>query len=276
MWIWTASLCAAIMVMTTSCHANPLEAVAPGADCRAQLMERQGPNGAGGWVLVRRDRHPLLCLSGSLEDIDIGRLLETIDHNRKLDVTVRTTGGPVARWMEIAEHLVGKVDVLTVDEACFSSCANYLIPIAGRVVASRDSLVVWHGGPNSHSDNPLEGGDVPAAIDYDMLTERTEKLYARVGFDTGVLALTSEAPSASKFRSTVAAEDRNRPVSGYALSPTRLAKCFGFDNLSAMWHAGGDKAVYDLGKKRSKSIVLLESPRVDRNGEISCNEIGGP
>jgi hypothetical protein len=210
-------------------------------------------------LLEQRPR-PILCLSGTLEDVDVARLLDAIGRTPALDVAVRSAGGPVAIWLQIGERLLGRVDDIYVDEACFSSCANYVIPLARRVIAGRNSLVVWHGGPNPATSEPLEGADVNDAIEYDALAERTRKLYDAAGVNIALLSFTSSPPSRQQLARLVGEKGMGQPISGYAVSPKRLSECFGFRNLGRMWHAGDDNAVYALGKRRSSRLAILESP----------------
>ncbi|MBY5721844.1 hypothetical protein HFO33_35770 [Rhizobium leguminosarum] len=188
----------------------------------------------------------------------------------KFDVVVRTTGGPVDVWLTLGEAMQGKLRKLIVDEACFSSCANYLIPIAQEIDAGKNSLIVWHGGPTDNSTDILNETDVPTAIHYDDLARRTLTLYQAVGVDSKILQVSSEAPSTSKFRKIFGGTET--ALSGYAFSPVRLTQCFGFRNLKNMWHAGDDKAVAELAQKRSANLIVLESPSTVGDGSFECNK----
>jgi hypothetical protein len=278
MWTWTGSAILSLALMA-SCQASPLVEIEPERDfavCRSSLREGGNPGGKGGWILIDQGHRPLLCLSGSLEDIDVPRLLERVDATPMLDVSVRSTGGPVGVWLQLAERLIGRINSLYVDEACFSSCANYLVPLAREVIAGKNSLVVWHGGPNPDTSEPLEEADVADAIEYDALAERTRKLYVTAGVDVGLLSFTATPPSRKKLSAVVSPEDLGQPISGYAVSPRRLSECFGFRNLGGMWHAGNDKAVYALGKQRSARLAILESPSVSGDGTFSCGKPSAP
>ncbi len=278
MWTWTGSAFLSLL-MLSSCQASPLiETPAPGRDfgvCRETFRDGGNPNAAGGWILMDQGPRPLLCLSGTLEDIDVARLLEAVSDTPTLDVVVRSAGGPVKVWLQIGERLLGKVNDVYVDQACFSSCANYVIPLARHVVAGKNSLVVWHGGPNPKTSEPLEGADVGDAIEYDELARRTEKLYEAAGVDVSVLAFTASPPSRQQLSRVVGPEAMGQPISGYAVSPMRLSECFGFRNLAGMWHAGDDRAVYALGQQRSARLAILESPDIG-DGKSACSPRPNP
>lgn len=273
MWTWTGSFLLSLLLLS-SCQASPLlETLDSGRDfgvCRDTFRDGGNPNSAGGWILLEQGPRPLLCLSGTLEDIDVARLLAAVSSTPALDVVVRSAGGPVTVWLQLGERLLGKVNDVYVDEACFSSCANYVIPLARHVVAVKNSLVVWHGGPNPKTSEPLEGADVGDAIEYDDLAERTRKLYDAAGVNVALLAFTASPPSREQLLRAVGQEGMGQPIAGYAVSPMRLSECFGFRNLAGMWHAGDDKAVYALGKQRSARLAVLESPDLGDKAKSFC------
>ncbi|MBB4953892.1 hypothetical protein H4S14_001952 [Agrobacterium vitis] len=267
---WSARVLALLAILSCCQICASTEAAESSfGECRQQLLKGNDPNGSGSWVLLERTKTPTLCISGSLEGVDTAQLTKTVLAHRELDVSVRSTGGPVAIWLTLAEHMIGRVRTLYVDEACFSSCANYLLPIASHVLAPKNSLIVWHGGPNAKTEDFLKGADVEEAIAYDNLSDRTRALYERAKVKTSVLSFTAQPPSETQERWLRKADQTHVPVSGYALSPRRLETCFGFRNLEGMWHAGGDPEVFSLGRKRSSRLALLESPEKD-DGVSSC------
>ena len=206
------------------------------------------PSAAGGWLTDRIASVRVLCLYGSVV-VAPEAFHDALDVPFDL-VAVRSAGGPVASWLAAAEQLAGNVDIVLVDEACFSSCANYIIPLGRAVVALPDSLVVWHGGPTFAGLGEVGSGLVTMdeLMNYYDLADRTERLYVRLGVDPKILR----------------DSDHGEPgvlLSGYAFSPATLARCFGFSNVAAMWHAGDDEHVAALGHKRSATLNLAEAPK---------------
>ncbi|WHA43990.1 hypothetical protein [Agrobacterium larrymoorei] len=222
--------------------------------------------------MIQQQPRPLLCLAGSLIEIDLPPLVAALEKEEALDVSVRSTGGPVEVWLEIGEHLFGRLYDLHIDEACFSSCANYLVPFARTVIAEKNALVAWHGGPNMATDEALTGSGVSDAITYHSLAARTLKLYDAAGIDSRVLAFTGMPPSPKKLKSVLKGGTPVQSISGYALSPKRLTTCFGFKNLGRMWHPGDDADVFALGRKRSDSLNLLESPLSKGEKNAFCSQ----
>lgn len=225
------------------------------------------PNLPGGWTLVGQDGSAVLCLTGTLEAVAPAEIVAALgDADGPIDLVVRSTGGPVDTWLTLAEGLIGRVDVLVVDEACLSSCANYMLPLARTVLAREGSLVAWHGGPSGSTDAATASGtpDIAAIVAYDEQARRTERLYRRLGIDVAILTLSGVGPDPGKLEAVASALGLPAVpppvVGGYAFSPARLAHCFGFRNVDAMWHAGDDLAVARLAQRRSRRLLVLESP----------------
>lgn len=61
------------------------------------------------------------------------------------ELRISSRGGPADATLDLARRLADKVDSVIVDGLCASSCANYLLPIAKRLVVEPGSLVLLHG-----------------------------------------------------------------------------------------------------------------------------------
>jgi hypothetical protein len=268
-WLATAALfCSVASVIAADGVASLQQTAVPIAACRrGETGDTQDPNLAGGWSLEKAGGLQILCLTGTLEAVppaEIAAALHGLDG--ELVVVVRSTGGPVETWLTIAEWLIDRVDVLVVDEACLSSCANYMMPVAKRVLVAEDGLVAWHGGPYRSEDaiTRPRPPDIAAIVVYEEQAGRTERLFRRLGIDVSILALSAIGPDPRTLDAVASAlglpASPPPVVGGYAFSPARLAHCFGFRNVGEMWHAGDDLAVARLAQRRSRSLLVLESP----------------
>lgn len=65
-------------------------------------------------------------------------------------------GGDVATAIRLAEAIAAVKPSLFIKGNCNSSCANYLIPVARRIVLGPRSLVITHGSPADFSGVELE------------------------------------------------------------------------------------------------------------------------
>jgi hypothetical protein len=232
------------------------------------------PSEKGGWRILDLEGHRLLCLYGSFPMEILPALTAELDPAVPVTITVRSTGGPAESWLALAEHLQGTAVDLVIDEACFSSCANYLPVIARSIRAAESSLLVWHGGP---SDNPDEDTMLTMAslfefVAYDSLARRTQKLYAGQGVSIELLRVsglrTSEAVM-NGLMEDVKPKGTGLSVAGYAFSPDTLVDCFGMAAAKGMWHAGADADLVRLAQKRDAGMIVLESPKTDA-GERIC------
>lgn len=234
------------------------------------------PSDEGGWAYFREFEPPFLCIYGALPSRLLAGLLSELEHDlAKLVVVVRSTGGPAESWLTLAEKLSGMRIELIVDEACFSSCANYLPIISESVLAVEYSMLVWHGGPGGDDDaelNALSLASVLDVLDFDGLSRRTRDLYDKHGVSIDLLRVsgtqTDEAVLARIF-TKLGFEDRQYAIEGYAFSPRTLEECFGLTNATSMWHAGEDEALVQLAQRRSPNLIVLESPKT-RDGVRKC------
>ncbi|WP_339915107.1 hypothetical protein [uncultured Brevundimonas sp.] len=65
-------------------------------------------------------------------------------------VRVRSPGGNVVTAMKIAERLHAMNAEFVVDGYCESSCANYFLPVARRIVVEPGARIVLHGSSDEH------------------------------------------------------------------------------------------------------------------------------
>lgn len=75
------------------------------------------------------------------------------------EVMVDSQGGPAGVAIDIAERLAALPDLtLKVTGQCLSSCANYFLPVARRLVTDSHALIAVHGGID-----PAQVATAPAA-----------------------------------------------------------------------------------------------------------------
>jgi hypothetical protein len=71
--------------------------------------------------------------------------LESLGSSEIAELRINSRGGDAEKTLKLAQRLVGRIDLIVVDGVCASSCANYLLPIAKRVIVNPNSLVLLHG-----------------------------------------------------------------------------------------------------------------------------------
>lgn len=100
------------------------------------------------------------------------------------EVILDSGGGDIAIAMDIAEQLAPLSATMRVRHRCYSACANYLIPVARRLIVEPGATIVLHGGADplllqeqfvgarsrrlreiSSSDRTLSSAEVEARFD---------------------------------------------------------------------------------------------------------------
>lgn len=61
------------------------------------------------------------------------------------ELLLDSPGGNVDRALDIAAHFEGRGLTMRVVDECNSSCANYFLPLAGRIIVEPEAIVMLHG-----------------------------------------------------------------------------------------------------------------------------------
>ncbi|WP_376870227.1 hypothetical protein [Albirhodobacter sp. R86504] len=197
----------------------------------------------------------LACLFGTLsaQGLDISPLKARLAN---VDVVVTmSTGGPVRRWLTLGKIMATAKPILIVDRICASSCANYISPIAREILSVDGSLLVWHGGPSEILADSSEETDIKLLAEIENFVKETgisEKIFS-FSIEVAQENTLDEIQKISNYSIS--------KIDGYAISPKKLARCFGYVNVNRLWHPGGNAEVYFAGVSMNKGLTFLESPR---------------
>lgn len=102
----------------------------------------------------------VIYFNGYITESSVTSAFDLIDEGDVTELVVNSGGGNTEYAMDLAEWMLGENIKLTVDELCFSSCANYFMPAAESILIKQGSLVGWHGGAHQK-----EWGAYPWFID---------------------------------------------------------------------------------------------------------------
>tara|TARA_R110000868_G_scaffold75153_1_gene217080 strand:- start:3292 stop:4143 length:852 start_codon:yes stop_codon:yes gene_type:complete len=248
--------------------------------CREKFPDvAVNPSAAGGIAVVHANYANAACIFGSLENVDLV-ILDRLKTDPSVNVLVlRSTGGPVSIWLRMAEVLWENTSVVFVDEACFSSCANYAFVLGKQRVVNKGGLVVWHGGPVDNGDNQIifsnsvhSKAEMQHEEDekYKELALRTDELYRNIDINPALLSITARSeisPEAIDAASRILGKEvSSLNFVGYALPPAVLTRCFRLTGLDSMWHPGSERETVAAGLKRSKSLLIASEPSSLRKG----------
>ncbi|HRH20672.1 MAG TPA: hypothetical protein PLE81_08550 [Brevundimonas sp.] len=106
----------------------------------------------GGVAYGERGRAPLCAqqtpeifvLTGGI-DAEMAACVERSFQASTREVHLDSPGGHVGAALDIAAHFEGRGLVMRVVDECNSSCANYFLPLAGRIVVEPGAIIMLHG-----------------------------------------------------------------------------------------------------------------------------------
>jgi hypothetical protein len=119
------------VVITTSTlsHGAPLTSTQLRSWSEARLCEHSSP----GVIVFRGD------------SADLGSCLAAAGNEEIASLTITSGGGDAWKTLRIMERYENRIDLITVDHLCASSCANYVLPAGKRINVTPDSYIMLHG-----------------------------------------------------------------------------------------------------------------------------------
>lgn len=92
----------------------------------------------------RQETPEVFVLEGSITPALAACVAATFEPST-LEVILNSMGGDVAAALDIAGQFEGRRLTMRVRKECNSSCANYFLPLAGRIVVEPGGLIILHG-----------------------------------------------------------------------------------------------------------------------------------
>lgn len=168
---------------------EPRNLTAPAPACRQETAERFSLTG-------RIDAAMAECVSAAFQPTT-------------RELILRSPGGDVASALDIAQHFEGRRLTMRVRRQCSSSCANYFLPLAGRIVVESGALIELHG-----SIDPWTADRVLRRLEAEL---RTQGVAAA---DIPVRIESARVKFAALVERQAAFADRNRISPGWLLYRT--------------------------------------------------------
>ncbi len=81
-------------------------------------------------------------------------------------LVIDSDGGEIGAGMTIGEAILKHNLAVRVENACFSSCANYVLTTAASITLGEGAAYGWHGGAYQPVYIPMSGADSPGLQDY--------------------------------------------------------------------------------------------------------------
>jgi hypothetical protein len=76
---------------------------------------------------------------------ELGACLDGAQTSEIRELKISSHGGDALQTLQAIERYLGKIDLVIVTQWCNSSCANYVIPSARRLIVLPNSYVIVHG-----------------------------------------------------------------------------------------------------------------------------------
>ncbi|MFA4938520.1 hypothetical protein [Brevundimonas sp.] len=175
-------------------------------------------------------------------------------------------GGKAGEAMRIAEWFEGRRLTMTVKGECNSSCANYFLPLAGRLIVEPGAVIVVHGGidPSLISRQLAPDGDMAEpGVDLAPIAEQQRAFVARNGINPGWL-LYREADSLSVERLDGALADFDARTKAWLVEETMARSCL--PNTVVEYRA--DRRGEWLTESRRRA---LRRQNIARSNTVVCN-----
>ena len=244
-------------------------------ECRAFFPEVElNPGADGGWRSFSFDNKNFVCVYGSELNLVLERFSGVISRLNELTLIVRSSGGKVSDWLEVAEVLEGRVNKMIVDEFCFSSCVLYFPVIAKRVLTTKPSFLVWHGGPHKKNKTLADASAVSIKnlIQFEDIIKRTEDMYKRNFINTDILNISFLPPSRHQIEIIKRKNEKEgKIIAGYSFTKSILKNCFGFIGIDDIWHAGKEELLEKEISEFNERLIILIYPESNDVSESMMN-----
>ncbi|MCI5048202.1 MAG: hypothetical protein MRY59_11935 [Aquisalinus sp.] len=89
----------------------------------------------------------LLCLGDNFQSTLDLQAIPRLDRDDTVDIVVNSRGGNTRPFIIMMEQLKNANIRLLIHNYCLSSCANYLVGMADKILVRSGPLIGWHGGP---------------------------------------------------------------------------------------------------------------------------------
>ena len=86
-----------------------------------------------------------VVFQGSIDEPSVREFLRLVEDPAIHRLVIRSPGGLVGPALDMAEAVVARGLDVDVDQACLSSCANYVFPAGRHKTLSGPAAVGWHG-----------------------------------------------------------------------------------------------------------------------------------
>ncbi|MCK6103435.1 hypothetical protein [Brevundimonas sp. EYE_349] len=223
----------------------------------AAANERSGPC---------RQLTPSTFVISGLIDADLATCVERALVPTTTELVLTSRGGSAGEAMRIAERFERRGLTMRVVGECNSSCANYLLPLARRLIVEPGAVIVIHGGidPSLISrTQAAANGMADSGVDLEAIAAQQRAFMNRNGINPGWL-LYREAGSTAVERLDGAWADFDANTKAWLVEETMARSCL--PNTIVEYQI--DRRGEWLGESRRRA---LRRQNVARSNTVVCN-----
>lgn len=112
--------------------------------CASSSAFTSGPDRPKDELRCEQRSDQVFAISGKIDD-ETAACVRAAFKPTTRELILNSEGGSVGAALDIAESLEGRRLEMVVEGQCNSSCANYLLPLAGRITLRPGAVVLLHG-----------------------------------------------------------------------------------------------------------------------------------
>lgn len=216
----------------------------------------------------RQDSPTVFVIQGEI-DAAMATCVKARFQSTTTELLLNSQGGSVEAAIEIAQHFEGQRINMHVRKECSSSCANYFLPLAGRLIVEPGALIVIHGGADPMLVEKMreEGEPELVVTALSQLAERQMDFARRNGIHPGWL-LYRQSGQAESDALDGDWEGASTAIRAYIVEERMARSCLTGVEILPFQDALDEDL---LSPSRAQN---LHQQGIARSGSIVCNSMG--
>lgn len=216
----------------------------------------------------RQSSPEVFILTGEIDQALADCVARTLQPTTR-EVILNSPGGSVGPALDIAERFEGRRLTMRVRNACNSSCANFFLPLAGRLIVERNAIIGLHGSadPMLIADARARGATEAEVQRLTRLTDRQMAFARRNAIPPGWLMYRTE--TATAVEGLDGAWGGQTPASRMFIVEERMARSC-LPNVEIEPY----QADLDAGPLRPGRAERLHRRGIARSATVVCNAVG--
>lgn len=220
------------------------------------------PAMSNGNTLVERKSQEEIIFVGTITPSSVRSFFKLIESEPVLptDIIISSGGGDAESAITLANWIRENNISITIENACISSCANYIVPAASQTLVRKGAIIGWHGGALQSTWD----------VDADILTSKKQQ-------DRFILGLKKWCQNESEFFEKLASKQEiliighldhhtaNREHFAWTYMLADLER-MGWDNIILE----GDDELQSRNERLGIHLDVISLSEIDYDLELNC------